>query len=140
MSDFNPTIPFRFEVCLEKFFQICVYYFDFNLFSYFFLYWCWSIVLSVCLYPSNRGEIIRSIRRTADVVLLDLSTNKMQLFMQMWHHLIIFISYSMCWLGNSHIHLHRWYHLIVQGAPRAGSTSFGALGENFKWGLFIIKY
>ena len=23
---------------------------------------------------------------------------------------------------------------------RAGSTSFGALGENFKWGLFIIKY
>ena len=23
---------------------------------------------------------------------------------------------------------------------RAGSTTFGALGENFKWGLFIIKY
>ena len=22
---------------------------------------------------------------------------------------------------------------------RAGSTSFGALGENFKWGLFIIN-
>ena len=41
-------------------------------------------------------------------------------------------------------------NLIEDGTPnlssyrvypyRAGSTSFGALGENFKWGLFIIKY
>ena len=31
------------------------------------------------------------------------------------------------------------YDILIQ-AGRAGSTSFGALGENFKWGLFIIKY
>ena len=42
------------------------------------------------------GEIIRSIRRTTNMVLLDLSTNKILLFMQMWHHLRIFIFYSLC--------------------------------------------
>ena len=30
--------------------------------------------------------------------------------------------------------------LVTREEIRAGSTSFGALGENFKWGLFIIKY
>ena len=37
-----------------------------------------------------KGEIIKSTKRTADVVLHDLPTNKMLLFMQMWYHLVIF--------------------------------------------------
>ena len=32
------------------------------------------------------------------------------------------------------------YDKIIFATARAGLTSFGALGENFKWGLFIIKY
>ena len=57
-------------------------------------------------------KIIRSTKRTTDVVLLNLPTNKMLLFKQMWHHLIIFIFYSLCWLGSSLTHLHKWHYLI----------------------------
>ena len=46
-------------------------------------------------YSPFYWEIIRSIRRTADVVFLDFITNKMLLFMQIWHHLVIFIFYSL---------------------------------------------
>ena len=38
-------------------------------------------------------EIIRSTRRTVDVVFPDLSTNKILLFMHMWHYLVIFINF-----------------------------------------------
>ena len=37
--------------------------------------------------------------------------------------------------------IHHWIRgQIVSNPSRAGSTSFGALGEIFKGGLFIIKY
>ena len=36
----------------------------------------------------------------------------MLLFMQIWYHLIIFIFYSLCWLGSSLTHLHKWHYLI----------------------------
>ena len=39
------------------------------------------------------SEIIRSTGRTVDVVFPDLSTNKILLFMHMWHHLVIFINF-----------------------------------------------
>ena len=63
-----------------------------------------DIFPSINVLMTITREIIRSTRRTTDVVLLDLPTNKMFLFMQMWHHLIIFIFYSLCWLEvHSHI-------------------------------------
>ena len=42
------------------------------------------------LMPYSIGKIIRSTKRTINVVLLDLPTNKKMLYMQMWHHLVIF--------------------------------------------------
>ena len=58
------------------------------------------------------SEIIRSTKRIADMVFLDLSTNKMILFMWMWHPLVICIFYSLCWLGSSLAHLNKWHYLI----------------------------
>ena len=61
---------------------------------------------------SNLRENIRSTRRTVDEVLPNLSTNKMLLFMQMWHDLVILIFNSLYWLGSSLTHLYKWHYLI----------------------------
>ena len=36
--------------------------------------------------------------------------------------------------GVKHVHVHP----ETIGSSRAGSTTFGALGKNFKWGIFYI--
>lgn len=82
-----------------------------------------TYVNSVC------REIIKPIRRTVDVVLHDLPTKKMLLFMKMWYHLIIF--YSLCWLRNSLTYLHRWHRIInwkdhISSSP-SGSNNFSCL-------------
>ena len=53
-----------------------------------------SLLISLSLYwiaLYEEGEIIRSTKKTIDVVLPNLPTNKILLFMQMWHYLVIFI-------------------------------------------------
>ena len=66
------------------------------------------------------GEII-------DMILLNFPINKTLLFMQMWHHLVIFF-YPLCCLGSSHIHLHIWYHLIIR---EDHINSFTGVNNNF---------
>ena len=62
------------------------------------------------------------------MVLSNLPTNKIPLFMQMWHHLVMFIFHSLCWLRNSLTHLHKWHYLIGwedhSNSPPGGSNNF----------------
>ena len=94
-------------------------------------------------FVSTQWEIIRSTRRTTDVVLLNVPTNKMFLFMQMWHHLVIFIFYCLCWLKSSLTHLHKWYYLIDWkdhiSSPSDGLNNFSYLTYNEKT-LSIINF
>ena len=66
-------------------------YFNFWVFWVNFKIWGSFFILEGVMY----GEIIRTTRKTNEVVLPDFLTNKILLFMQMWHHLVIFIFYSL---------------------------------------------
>lgn len=59
-------------------------------------------------------ENIRSTGRTAKMVLLVLLADKTLLFMQMWHHLVVFFLKKkfLCWLRVWLTHLYTLYYFI----------------------------
>ena len=51
----------------------------------------------------------------------------------MWCHLVSFIFYSLCWLGSSLIHLHRW-HCLISWEDHVSSPPYGS--NNFSFTIF----
>ena len=64
----------------------------------------------------------------------------------MWRHLVSFIFYSLCWLGSSLTHLHRWHCLIswedhVSSPPyRSNNFSFTTFSQQINTNSSFAKY
>ena len=69
-------------------------------------------------------------KRTADVVLLNFSTNKMLLFIQMWHQLVIFIFY---FFADSEIHTYIYIDDIISLVRKDHISSPTDVNNNFSW-------